>query len=124
MRRGHETSSGKGVKDLKHCRANIEEAGQIFVRSGWILQKVCTQLCLCGCSTGGVDQKKNQPAKVKWSEACQTAFEKVKTALSSEPVVRLPDFKKAFTIRSDSSGAGIGAELMQCDDEGCLHPQL
>ena len=66
--------------------------------------------------------KKNQPAMVKWSEACQEAFEKVKTALSSEPVVRLPDFEKAFTTRSDASGAGIGAVLMQCHDEGCLHP--
>ena len=45
------------VKDLKHCRADVQEAGQIFVMSGWILQKVCTQLCLCGCSTGGVDEK-------------------------------------------------------------------
>ena len=109
--------------DLKHCHADVQEAGQIFVRSGWVLQKVCTQLCLCGCSTGGVDEM-NQPAKVKWSEACQEAFEKLKTALSSEPVVRLPDFKKAFTTRSAASGAGIGAVLMQCDDEGCLHPVL
>ena len=68
--------------------------------------------------------KRNQPAKVRWSEACQAAFEKVKTALTSEPVVRLPDFKKAFTTRSAASGAGMWAVLMQCDDEGCLHPVL
>ena len=65
--------------------------------------------------------KKHQPAKMKWSEACQEAFEKLTTALTAEPVVRLPDFKKALTTRPDASGADIEAVLMQCDDEGCLH---
>ena len=68
--------------------------------------------------------KKEQPNKVRWCEECQKAFDTVKQVLSSEPVVRLPDFSKAFTVRSDASSTGIGAVLMQTDDGGVLHPVL
>ncbi|KAK7108916.1 hypothetical protein V1264_013054 [Littorina saxatilis] len=68
--------------------------------------------------------KKNQPNKVRWSKECQMAFDRVKEILSSEPLVRLPDFSRPFTVRSDASSTGIGAALMQPDDDGVLHPVL
>jgi hypothetical protein len=64
--------------------------------------------------------KKNQPNKVRWSDECQRAFDLIKNVLSSEPVVRLPDFSRPFTVRSDASSTGIGAALMQSDDDGVL----
>jgi hypothetical protein len=68
--------------------------------------------------------KKSQPNKVRWSDECQRAFDLIKNVLSSEPVVRLPDFSRPFTVRSDASSTGIGAALMQSDDDGVLHPVL
>ncbi|KAK7116800.1 hypothetical protein V1264_002415 [Littorina saxatilis] len=68
--------------------------------------------------------KKNQPNKVRWSKECQMAFDRVKEILSSEPLVRLPDFSRPFTVRSDVSSTGIGAALMQPDDDDVLHPVL
>ncbi|KAK7097274.1 hypothetical protein V1264_004279 [Littorina saxatilis] len=68
--------------------------------------------------------KKNQPNKVRWSKECQMAFDRVKEILSSEPLVRLPDFSRPFTVRSDASSTGIGAALMQPDDDDVLHPVL
>ena len=52
---------------------------------------------------------------VKWSDACQQAFDGLKTALSSEPVLRLPDFDKPFEVVADacSSTPAIGAVLLQ-----------
>ncbi|KAK7092891.1 hypothetical protein V1264_011825 [Littorina saxatilis] len=52
------------------------------------------------------------------------AFDRVKEILSSEPLVRLPDFSRPFTVRSDASSTGIGAALMQPDDDDVLHPVL
>jgi RNase H-like domain found in reverse transcriptase len=52
---------------------------------------------------------------VKWTPACQTSFEGLKTVLSSEPVLRLPDFDKPFEVVADActSTPAIGAVLMQ-----------
>nr|KYP44278.1 Transposon Ty3-G Gag-Pol polyprotein [Cajanus cajan] len=49
----------------------------------------------------------------KWTEETAVAFQKLKQALMSAPVLRLPDFKQPFTIETDASGGGIGAVLLQ-----------
>ena len=66
--------------------------------------------------------KKGSPAKVKWSAECQIAWEKVQEILSSSPVLMLPDFSKPFTLRTDASCSGLGAVLLQQDEEGEYHP--
>ena len=49
----------------------------------------------------------------KWTEATAAAFQSLKQALMSAPVLRLPDFKQTFTIETDAYGGGIGAVLLQ-----------
>lgn len=40
--------------------------------------------------------------KFKWSELCQSAFERVKAILSCEPVLRAPDFSLLFKLAVDA----------------------
>ncbi|XP_040997066.1 uncharacterized mitochondrial protein AtMg00860-like [Juglans microcarpa x Juglans regia] len=48
-----------------------------------------------------------------WGEEAATTFEMLKKAVNNIPVLRLPDFTKAFTIECDTSGVGLVAVLMQ-----------
>jgi hypothetical protein len=48
-----------------------------------------------------------------WTDAATAAFNRLKTAVTTPPVLRLLDFTKTFTIECDASGTGLGAVLMQ-----------
>ena len=52
-------------------------------------------------------------SKYSWEEEQQKAFQKLKSALTSAPILVLPDFTKPFTLVTDASGIGIGSALMQ-----------
>lgn len=55
--------------------------------------------------------KKN--VSYQWTIRTQEAFDSIKVALTSAPVLKLPDFKQEFIIETDASAQGIGAVLMQ-----------
>ncbi|KAK7482178.1 hypothetical protein BaRGS_00026643, partial [Batillaria attramentaria] len=65
--------------------------------------------------------KKGQPNAVEWGEAQERAFQTVRSTLTEKPVLRLPDPKKPFVLRTDTSNDGVGAILMQ-EHERKLHP--
>lgn len=49
-----------------------------------------------------------------WTEGCQDSFEKIKTALTSEPVMLMhPDMTKPFDVHCDASAFALGAILEQ-----------
>ena len=56
-----------------------------------------------------------------WSLACPNAFQQLKDALVSPPVLVYPDFQKPFVLHTDACKEGLGAVLEQKSD-GHLHP--
>ena len=55
--------------------------------------------------------KKN--AKFMWNEKRQTAFDRIKQALASAPVLAHPDFSRPFRLYTDASLYAVGAVLTQ-----------
>jgi len=55
--------------------------------------------------------KKNR--RWDWTVDCQQAFEKLKTAVVSAPVLGLPNFEKPFEVHTDASDRAIGGVLVQ-----------
>lgn len=48
-----------------------------------------------------------------WTASCTQAFESLKAALVSAPVLAYPDFSKQFIVTTDASDVGLGAVLSQ-----------
>ncbi|ETW93809.1 MAG: hypothetical protein ETSY2_50775 [Candidatus Entotheonella gemina] len=66
--------------------------------------------------------KKDAPSRVRWTAACEKAFQALKDKLCSAPVLRSPNFDKQFILQTDASDRGVGAVLSQYDDDGTDYP--
>ena len=58
-------------------------------------------------------QMTKQGVEWDWSEAQHRAFNRLKLALTTAPVLRLPDFDRQFVVTTDASDAAVGAILEQ-----------
>ena len=58
-----------------------------------------------------------------WENQQREAFEELKNALTTTPVLTRPDFSKPFYVQCDASGSALGAVLVQEYEDG-EHPIL
>ena len=49
----------------------------------------------------------------QWSSQAQIAFDLLKQAMSTTPVLALPDFSQQFQVETNTCDDGIGAVLLQ-----------
>ncbi|MBJ5505560.1 hypothetical protein JGG47_23625, partial [Salmonella enterica subsp. enterica serovar Derby] len=66
----------------------------------------------CACRTPSSTHRE----KFLWTGNCQEAFNKLKEALSSAPILAYPRPDQPFILDTDASNTGIGAVLSQVQD--------
>ena len=54
----------------------------------------------------------------KWDSQHQESFDRLKDALTSSPILAYPNYDKPFILEMDTSLKGLGAVLLQEDDDG------
>ena len=64
--------------------------------------------------------KKN--VKWLWTDECEEAFRTLIDIVTKHPVLKVADPTKSYILHTDASDLGLGAVLMQEDDDGHLHP--
>jgi hypothetical protein len=57
--------------------------------------------------------RKFSPNKIHWTESQELAFQNGKKALTSSPILKLPNITETFILQTDASDHGIGAVLLQ-----------
>jgi hypothetical protein len=92
----------KAPKDAKQLRSFLGMAGYYrkFVRGYGIISKVLIELL-------------TKWVQFIWTSEHESSFQALKAALTSTPVLALPDFHKKFTVETDACDRGVGAVLMQ-----------
>ena len=69
-----------------------------------------------------LSEKTSENAQYEWTDRMQAAFERLKDALTTAPVLVYPDYSKQFIVSTDASSIAVGAVLSQKDDNGREHP--
>ena len=55
--------------------------------------------------------------RFKWTPECQKSFDTLKDALTTAPILALPNFKRRFSLHTDASYTGLSYILMQKDHQ-------
>ncbi len=88
---------------------NIEQIQKFLGLSGYYRKFIKNFSTICA----PISELLNKKIQFKWTERQQLAFETLKHAMTTAPILALPDPALPYVIKTDASGFAIGAELSQ-----------
>lgn len=97
---------------------NIKQVRGFLGLAGWYRRFIANFSTIVWPITEVLSTKR----KFVWTSEAQTSFDEIKRLLTSAPVLTNPDFSKKFYLHCDASDVGIGAVLIQMDEDGNEKP--
>jgi hypothetical protein len=115
--------SGEGIKPDPEKRAQIEQLEEpttptgvrAFLGLAGYYRRFIKDFATLAIPLNGLLKKGKE---WEWTPKCQEAFEKLRSALHSQPILKHPDFTKPYILQTDASDIGLGAVLTQLGDDG------
>jgi transposase InsO family protein len=109
-------------RTVHHIRQFLGLAGYYrrFIKRFSHIAAPLSNLLRVGEIVAKTKSSKNQ--LISWNTTCQLAFDRLKEALTSAPVLQQVDPEKPFVVETDASDFAIGSCLLQEGDDGKLHP--
>jgi RNase H-like domain found in reverse transcriptase/Integrase zinc binding domain/Reverse transcriptase (RNA-dependent DNA polymerase)/Integrase core domain len=89
---------------------NVRETRGIIGMAGWYRRFIPNHATLMAPIT---DLTKGPTKKFIWTKEANDALTQLKTILTAEPILTMPDYQKEFILFSDASDIGVGAMLSQ-----------
>ena len=68
---------------------------------------------LCKHALTELTKKGQRNQDIKWGESKEKAFNQLRKALVSKPILKMVEISKPFTLQVDASDLGIGAIVLQ-----------
>ena len=123
---GHQISKNKIAIDQDRVKAiadvptpqSVKELKSFLGATGW-LRKFLKDY---GEIASVLHKLTHKNAKFRWTEEHEKAFNDIKKAIMSEPVLAPYDVNKHTVVRCDASRLGVGGVLLQGDDDDSLRP--
>ncbi len=69
-----------------------------------------------------LNQLLRKDSQFLWGTEQETAFNQLKSVLTTAPTLACPNFQKDFHLYTDASGVGLGTALMQLESRNRLQP--
>lgn len=107
----------QAIKDFPQP-TTVRHIRRFLGMTGWFNRFIPNYAIICAPMTDLLKKK----CKLQWNEKAELAFQQLKTALTSAPVLVNPDFSKTFFIQCDACTTGIGGVLFQKADNDSEHP--
>ena len=101
------TEGSQGLSNSKD-----KDGGEGVSRFGGLLQEIYPEFCCTAAPLSDLSRK-TATKEVQWNSDCGRAFEKLKSLLCRELVLKCPDFEKPFMLQMDASDRGVGTVLSQ-----------
>ena len=114
---GHLVAKNKVRMDPKKVQAIVDWQAPRHVkdlRSFLVLANYYRKFIVCYSKrAAALTDLLKKDTKWVWSEWCDEAFQNLKNAIASEPILKLPDFELPFEVHTDASDKAIGGILVQ-----------